>query len=311
MIETISISNNIGEIFMNYDELKTFVTLAEVKNFTKTAEVLVMSQPSVSLHIKNLEKEFQTKLFKRSPKFLQITPTGEILYERAKQMIAMYEQTRQDILEHHHSIKGELIIGASFTIGEYILPSLLIDLQTTYPELELHVVIGNTEEIVQLVRLYQVDIGLIEGQTNEKDLMVEPFMKDELFMVASVHHELAKMNTVTIQDLQNQTWITRENGSGTREYLNHVIRSNGLKAKSFITISSSQGIKETLINGMGLSLLSYSVIEREIKQGILSILELTNLSFPRTLSLVYSPIMMEKKNVKTFISSVREKWPYH
>jgi LysR family transcriptional regulator, transcriptional activator of the cysJI operon len=294
---------------MNYDELKTFVTLAGVKNFTKTAELLTMSQPSVSLHIKNLEQEFQTVLFKRSPKFLQITPTGEILYERAKQMIAMYEQTRQDILEHHHSIKGKLTIGASFTIGEYVLPALLIDLQTAYPELELHVVIGNTEEIVGLVRLYQVDIGLIEGQTNEKDLLVEPFMKDELFLVASADHELANKDEVTIQNLQDQTWITRENGSGTREYLNHVIRSNGLKVKSFITISSAQGIKETLINGMGLSLLSYSVIEREIQQGILSIIDLAN-SFTRTFSMVYSPIMIEKKNVNTFIGSVREKWPY-
>ena len=113
---------------MHYDTLKTFITLVEVKNFTKTAEILRMSQPSVSLHIKNLETEFNTTLFRRSPKSLKITPTGEILYERAKQMITIYEQTRQDILEHHNSIKGELKIGASFTIGEYILPSLLLEL---------------------------------------------------------------------------------------------------------------------------------------------------------------------------------------
>lgn len=107
---------------MHYDALKTFVTLAEVKNFTKTAELLLMSQPSVSLHIKNLEKEFQTKLFQRSPKYLKITPSGEILYDRAKQMITIYEQTRQEILDQQHIIKGDLKIAASFTIGEYILP---------------------------------------------------------------------------------------------------------------------------------------------------------------------------------------------
>lgn len=294
---------------MYYDELKTFVTLAEVKNFTKTAEILLMSQPSVSLHIKNLEKEFQTKLFVRSPKFLQITPTGEILYERAKQMITIYEQTKQDILEHHHSIKGELKIGASFSIGEYILPSLLFEIQNDYPELEIHVVIGNTEEIVQSVRLYQVDIGLIEGQTNEKELSVHSFMEDELYIVSSNNHELAKKDEVTMADLQNQAWVTREVGSGTREYLNHFFRSNGLKVKSLLTISSSQGIKETLINGMGLSLLSRSVIERDVQQGILSIIKLKNQSFNRTLSYVFSPIMQSKKNVKTFISALNKKWP--
>ncbi|MGM9957573.1 MAG: LysR family transcriptional regulator, partial [Peribacillus sp.] len=237
---------------MYYDALKTFVTLVEVKNFTKTADRLLMSQPNVSLHIKKLEQEFQTKLLLRSPKYIKITPTGEILYERAKQMITIYEQTRRDIEERHNTIKGELKIGASFTIGEYILPSLLIDLQNDYPELELQVMIGNTEEIVQSVQLYKVDIGLIEGQTNEKELSVHSFMQDELFIVSSNKHELANKKDLTISDLQNQAWVTREVGSGTREYLNHLIRSNGLKVKSLLTISSNQGIKETLIkNGMG------------------------------------------------------------
>ncbi|RID81843.1 LysR family transcriptional regulator [Peribacillus asahii] len=295
---------------MYYDALKTFVTLVEVKNFTKTAETLRMSQPSVSLHIKNLEKEFQTKLFLRSPKLLKITPTGEILYDRAKQIITIYEQTKQDILEQHNSIKGELKIGASFTIGEYILPSLLFDLQKSYPELELHVVIGNTREIIQFVRLYQVDIGLIEGQTNEKELSVHAFMQDELFIVSSNNHKLACKDEVTVADLQNQAWITREVGSGTREYLNHVIRSNGLKVKSLLTISSNQGIKETLMNGMGLSLLSHSVIEKDVQHRNLSIIQLKNQSFTRTLSYVYSPIMQDKKNVRLFINALNNKWPY-
>ncbi|MGE7607048.1 LysR family transcriptional regulator [Peribacillus frigoritolerans] len=295
---------------MYYDALKTFVTLVEVKNFTKTAETLLMSQPSVSLHIKKLEEEFQTKLFLRSPKFLKVTLTGEILYDRAKQMITIYEQTRQDIQEHDRSIKGELKIGASFTIGEYILPSLLIDLQEEYPELELQVIIGNTEEIVQAVRLYKVDIGLIEGQTNEKELSVHPFMQDELFIVSSNNHELANKDDVEITDLHDQAWVTREVGSGTREYLNHVIRSNGLKIKSILTISSNQGIKETLIkNGSGLALLSRSVIERDVQNKILSIIQVKDESFNRTLSYVYSPIMKDKKNVKTFITELNKKWP--
>ncbi|KWW21118.1 MULTISPECIES: LysR family transcriptional regulator [Peribacillus] len=295
---------------MYYDALKTFVTLVEVKNFTKTAEILLMSQPSVSLHVKKLEEEFQTKLFLRSPKFLKVTLTGEILYERAKQMITIYEQTIQDIQEHDRSIKGELKIGASFTIGEYILPSLLIDLQKDYPELELQVVIGNTEEIVKAVRLYKVDIGLIEGQTNEKELSVHPFMQDELFVVSSNDHELACKTEVEIADLHDQAWVTREVGSGTREYLNHVIRSNGLKIKSMLTISSNQGIKETLIkHGGGLALLSRSVIERDVQTKILSTIPLKNESFNRTLSYVYSPIMEDKKNVKTFIRELNRKWP--
>ncbi|MBU8769809.1 LysR family transcriptional regulator [Cytobacillus oceanisediminis] len=295
---------------MYYDALKTFVTLAEVKNFTKTAELLLMSQPSVSLHIKNLEKEFQTKLFQRSPKYLKITPSGEILYDRAKQMITIYEQTRQEILEQQNTIKGDLKIAASFTIGEYILPPLLLDLQNQYPELNLQVTIANTEEVVQSTRSHHVDIGLIEGQTNERELIVTPFLEDELFIVTSNQHPLVQKEETTIADLQNQQWIMRENGSGTREYFNHVVRSNGLKVKSLLTISSNQGIKETLINGLGISILSGSVVERDVKQNNLSIIKVKNQEFKRTLSYVLSPIMQEKKNVSIFIETLGEKWKH-
>lgn len=293
---------------MYYEELKTFVTLSEVKNFTKTAEILLMSQPTVSLHIKNLEKEFQTQLFQRSPKFLKITPTGEILLDRAKQMIRIYEQTKKDIMEHHHAIRGELKIGASFTIGEYILPSLLADLKAEYPELILQIVIGNTEEIIKYVKFLQVDIGLIEGKTDDKDISVSPFMKDELVIVASSNHELVQKNMISIADLQNQDWISREAGSGTGEYLHHFMSSNGLKVKSLLTISSNQGIKETVINGLGLSLISKSVIERDMKLGEIVILNLENQTFNRTFSYIFSPIMEEKGNVEVFINALNAKW---
>ncbi|MFF2754560.1 LysR family transcriptional regulator [Psychrobacillus sp. NPDC058041] len=286
---------------MYYDALKTFVTLVEVKNFTKAATILHISQPSVSVHVKNLEAEFQTELFIRSPKLLKITPSGEILYERAKQILSMYEQTQKDILEHQHEIRGKLIIGASFTIGEYILPSLIIELHEKHPNLELEIFIGNTDDIVQSVRLFKVDIGLIEGQTNDKELQVKAFMEDELFIVSSSHHPLASKKSLTIDDLQNQTWFMREEGSGTREYLNHVIRSNGLKAESIATINSNQGIKELVtLSEKGLSLLSIHTIYKEVKQQHLAILPLNDLHFKRMFSYVCAPIMETKRHVLAF-----------
>ncbi len=241
---------------------------------------------------------------------MKITPRGEILYDRAKQMITIYEQTRQEILEQQNTIKGDLKIAASFTIGEYILPPLLLDLQNQYPELNLQVTIANTEEVVQSTRSHHVDIGLIEGQTNERELIVTPFLEDELFIVASNQHPLVQKEEATIADLQDQAWIMRENGSGTREYFNHVVRSNALKVKSLLTISSNQGIKETLINGLGISILSGSVVERDVKQNNLSIIKVKNQEFKRTLSYVLSPIMQEKKNVSIFIEALEEKWKH-
>lgn len=145
---------------------------------------------------------------------LQITPTDELLYERIKQLFSIYEQTVEDILEIQQSVQGKLSIGASFTVGEYIVPSLMKSMQSAYPEVEFDITIGNTDEIIQLVQQLDVDLGLIEGQTSSKDLHVEPFMEDELFIVAAPNHPLSKKETVMIDDLQDQVWISREEGSG-------------------------------------------------------------------------------------------------
>lgn len=295
---------------MYYDALKTFVALADIKNFTKTAEYLHISQPSVSLHIKNLETEFNTQLFLRSPKSLKITPSGEILYERAKQMLAIYDQTKSDILTLQNEISGKLLIGASFTIGEYLLPSLLVTLQQQHPELDLEVIIGNTDEIVEAVHSLKVDIGLIEGQTTNKELIVEPFMEDELLLVASPSHVLVKKESITIQDLHNHIWLTREAGSGTRNYLLRVLESNSINIKSLISISSNQGLKEFMLQGTdGLTLLSKNVIEHELKRKTLAVIPLEDHIFKRNFSYVYSPIMGNKKITSMFIKEIKNKWP--
>lgn len=288
---------------MNEDALRTFITIAEVKNFTKASEILHISQPSVSLQVKNLEKEFGTELFIRSPKHVQITPTGEILYKRAKQLRSLYEQTKEEIVAYHHKIQGVLVIGASFTIGEFILPSLLKKVQDFYPELELQIIIGNTEEIIEKVRMFQVDIGLIEGQTNDTELQIQPFMEDELVLISSPTH-MSLEECVDIHELHDQQWIIREDGSGTNEYVKHFIRTNGLKVKRLMTISSNQGIKESVINGMGISLLSSYVVERERKHGELAVTRVKNKPFTRTLSYIYTPIGKTKKSVTAFMEII-------
>ena len=292
---------------MNYEELKTFIKLCEVKNFTKTAELLNMSQPTVSLHIKNLEAEFQTQLFLRIRKQLSLTPTGEILLERAKQMTKLYDQAKQHILEHHNMIQGELKIGATFTIGEYILPSILSELRQQYPDLTLLITIGNTEEIVRAVKLLQVDIGLIEGSTNDKEIIVEPFMQDELVFIAYKEHPLVTKTQVYLHDLQNEAWVMRETGSGTGDYLRHILQANGIKISSSITISSSQGVKEAVIHQLGLSLLSVHVIKRELALGILHRLQLQYPPLTRTFSYLYAPTAQMTGNMSIFIETLHKK----
>lgn len=291
---------------MYYDALRTFIAVVEEGNFTKAAEKRLISQPSVSLHIQNLEKEFETTLFIRSPKQLQLTATGDLLYERAKQIIQIYETTKEQINEHHTSIGWELKIGASFTIGEYILPDILEELYQMNPEIRLEIIIGNTEEIVEHVKLFHVDIGLIEGQCNEKSLEVTPFMQDELTIVAMKNHPLASKE-VSIEELHNQIWITREKGSGTRAILDHLMRAQGLKAKNIISISSTQGVKEAVIRGMGLTLLSRAAIIRDVENGMLDVIRLKGETFLRRFSYVTSPLVRKQAAIGLLLKLIKKR----
>lgn len=150
---------------MILEELKTFIAVVEYKNFTKAAEAINLSQPSVSLHIKHLEDYFNATLIKRSikQKNITITKSGKLLYERGKQILELLEDTRYKLLDYSKVVKGELHIGASFTIGEYFLPAFLGYVAKEYPELKLLVTIENTANICRKVENLEVDLGLIEG----------------------------------------------------------------------------------------------------------------------------------------------------
>lgn len=288
---------------MYYDALRTFVAVVEEGNFTKAAEKRLISQPSVSVHIQNLEREFDTSLFVRSPKKLKLTSTGELLYERAKQILQIYETAKEEIADHHHSANLELKIGASFTIGEYVLPPLLEKLCKQFPNIKLEVIIGNTDEIIEHVKLFHVDIGLIEGQCNESDLAVCPFMNDELKVVAPFNHPLT-LQASSFDQLQDQVWITREKGSGTRAFLEHVLRSHGLKAKNILSISSTQGVKEAVILEMGLSLISEYAITRELENHHLAVIPVKEERFIRKFSYIHSPFARNKKAIEEFLQLI-------
>ncbi|TCS93877.1 LysR family transcriptional regulator [Hazenella coriacea] len=290
---------------MNYDALRTFVTIVEEKNFTRAAEKLLISQPSVSLQVKQLENELQTRLLERSPKHLQVTPTGEILYQRAKQILKLYEQAKKEIEEYQQTLSGLIRIGASYTIGEYILPTRLPSFYQKHPEIEAEITIGNTEQIVQGVRTFHLDLGFIEGHTNYQDLQIQPFMNDEMVLIVSANHPIAQLEQpLKIDDLQNQTWISRESGSGTRDYMVHMIRTWGLKVKNKWVISSNHGVKEMVLQGLGISMLSHWVVRKEVEQGDLVVLKISGLdTFKRRLSYLL-PLHSESKLRDVFMKQI-------
>ncbi|RSK26737.1 LysR family transcriptional regulator [Bacillus sp. HMF5848] len=289
---------------MQYEALRTFVTVIEEKNFTKAAEKLYISQPSVSLHIKQLEKEFKTVLLHRSPKHIEVTPSGVLLYERAKQLLELYEKTKLELLDIDKKIQGTLKIAASYTVGEYVLPRLLADFQRQYNDVTFDVTIANTKQVVEQTKLYKADLALIEGKTDDKDLVMIPFMRDDMAVVVSLEHPLANLERICVEDLHDQNWVMREAGSGTREFLEHILVSYGLKANKMYTISSNQGVKEAVKNNLGITILSSFVVQAD--DNVKKIL-VEDISLLRKFSILYPAHTRHNKITQLFLDLLLER----
>jgi len=268
------------------DPLRVFVTVAEQRNFSRAAELLHLSQPGVSLHIRKLEEEFGTVLMQRSPKQVKLTDAGELLYKRAKEMLMLHEAARQDILRLHDMVSGSLQIGASFTIGEYILPHVLARFAAHYPQVDAELTIGNTERIVQAVRSKQLQIGLVEGEVQDEQLRIIPYMKDEMILVVAPDHPLAALRSVHFEELGNQIWSLREPGSGTRAFSDRFFKDTGCTPLKTYVFNSSQGVKEAVIAGLGISILSRWVVRRELAHGELHEIIIQGIQQERNFSLL-------------------------
>ncbi|MFJ7470129.1 selenium metabolism-associated LysR family transcriptional regulator [Peribacillus frigoritolerans] len=288
------------------DPLKVFVTVIEQKNFSRAGDILNLSQPGVSLHIRNLENELGTKLIYRSPKQVQITEPGKILYRHAKQMLDHYETAKREINEFNNVVSGTMKIGASFTIGEYYLPKVLAEFAAQYPMVDIQIIISNSNDVIQGIRSNKLDIGLIEGETDYKDIDVRPFMNDEMIVVVPPDHPLSQMDLIEGKMLQNQTWVLREQGSGTRTYSDKLLSSLELNIKKTFIFTSIQGVKEAVMAGLGIALLSRLTVQKELKSNELKTFHLKNEPIIRPFSIVKKLDFEASKAMELFLRKVEE-----
>lgn len=267
-------------------QLQVFVTVAEKKNFTRAAEKLHMTQPAVSQYIRQLEEEIGTRLLERTNKYVRLNKAGEIVYHHAKEILGIYTKMQHLVDDLIHQTKGSLSIGASFTFGEYVLPQLIAQLRHTYPDIQASVLIGNTAKIADLVMAHQLDIGIVEGAFEGKQLKERKFAKDAMYIIASANHVLAKQDKVTQADLEKEMWIIREQGSGTREATISMLQDIGISPKEQMTFSSTQSIKQAVEAGLGITLLSKWAVQKELKAGDLKIIFVQGLPFYRSFSII-------------------------
>ena len=286
--------------------LRVFVTVVERENFSRAAEELHMTQPAVSQYIRMLEREIGAKLLERSNKYVRLNKAGEIVYHHAKEIIGLHEtmQSLVDDLTNH--AKGSLSIGASYTFGEYILPHIIAKMNEKYPLIEPQIRIGNTKEIEECVRSHQLDVGIVEGEFNSDHLLIEPFAEDMMYIVVPSQHRFANSTKeISVSDLALETWIVRENGSGTRSATNELFRLLGLTPEKVMEFGSTQLIKESVEAGLGISLLSMWTIRKELSLATLQKVKVKGLPFTRKFSIV-TQTPFQTKSVQVFLELIRE-----
>lgn len=286
--------------------LQVFVKVVEKRNFSKAAQELHMTQPAVSQYIQGLERQMGVKLLERTNKYVRLNHAGEIVYTHAKEILFLQGKMKRLIDDLVSQASGDIKIGASYTIGEYVLPTVIANLRNLYPSIVPKITIGNSTEVADLVADHQLDVGLIESEYKRKGLRIIPFAADVMHIYLSPRHPLAKQEQVSLEQLRKVTWIVRESGSGTREAVELLFRSLGIEHVETMEFGSTQVIKESVEAGLGVTLLSQWTVRKELALQTLTRLPMSYTPITRSFSLVKPQSAFETKAVSLFTEMLFE-----
>ncbi len=257
--------------------LQVFHTVARVMSFTKAAETLHMTQPAVTFQVKQLEEFFDTRLFDRTHNKITLTDAGKVVYGFSERILDSYEKMNDEVRELTTEVKGSLIIGASTTIAEYLLPSLLGVFKKRFEDVNIRLQVGNTETIVSMVENNMVDLGVVEAPVYNKNLEVDICRLDEMQLICPVNHPLANRDKISIEQVRKYGYISREEGSGSRAVINTYIREQGLSYSDLnvvMELGSPEAVKMSVESEVGLAIVSRSTLAKELKLNTLKAIPL-------------------------------------
>jgi LysR family transcriptional regulator, transcriptional activator of the cysJI operon len=272
--------------------LKVFRSVAGFLSFRKAGEALYLTQPAVTLQIKMLEEELGTRLFERSASGVTLTEAGQTLLGFANRLSELAEQAEDRLAKQKGEAAGELFLGASTTIAQYILPSLLAGFARKYPGIHLRVASENTEHIAEGVASGRFGLGLIEGPPLRRDLKTEAWFDDELVVVVPAAHEWAGTNTIRAEQLTSVQLVMRERGSGSRHVVEQGLQKAGLRLSSLkvvMELDSTEAILSCIEAGLGIGFVSIWAVDRQGRQSTLSKIRIRGHRIERTLSFVMLP----------------------
>ena len=269
--------------------IRVFRAVAHHLNFSRAAEELLLTQPAVTQQIKALEEDLGSPLFDRGGGRISLTAAGKALLPFADQMKTLGEQAYAAVAAANGQQAGELAVGASQTIAQYLLPNLIANFLKAQPRVHVTVRSGNSDEMLESLLAREVHIALIEGPEQRKDLHIEPFMEDHLVLVVPASHEWAD-HEVPLEALSKEPLLTREFGSGSRRVVEQALAQAGLKVKDLrlgMEIDSTEGLLSSVEAGLGVTFVSRWAVRNQLALGTLKLARVQGLKLARRLSMAY------------------------
>jgi DNA-binding transcriptional LysR family regulator len=272
------------------DSMRVFITVADKKNFSKAAKALSLTQPAVSFQIQTLEQYYQTMLFDRVNRHVKLTAAGELLLDYAVHMNNLQAELERNMQQLTGHVKGELLVGASTTIGEYILPYVVGAFKQEYPDVNATIQIMNTNDIAENVNNKSFDLGIIEGPVELTENMESiAFLEDELVLAIPSNHPFATKESITLEELKTLPYITREPGSGSRLIFEQALIDADFDIEELhmvMELGSTTSIKSAIMGGLGISTISKWAIQDLVKTGKVAALTIEGLTLKRTFNII-------------------------
>lgn len=290
---------------VNLHQLRIFYTVARLGSFSRAAEELRISQPSVSIQVADLERSLRVDLFEQLGKRIYLTDAGRVLEDYARRILNLVEEANSALAEVAGEFRGRLTIGASTTPGTYVLPRVIGAFQEKYPNVTVTLDIANTRRIQERILRNELDLGIVGWEVSSHNLEVLPLLEDELVLVVPPGHQFAQAETVQAKVLRDQRVIMRERGSGTREAAEAALREAGVVLSPAMELGSNEAIKETVAAGLGVTILSTLAVAPEVAARRLVVVPMDDLSIRRSFRVVYHRDKRMGKALRTFIDMLQ------
>jgi DNA-binding transcriptional LysR family regulator len=291
---------------MNFNQLWIFYNVAKHKSFSSAAEALFLTQPAISTQVKLLENYYKIRLFDRYGKKIKLTCAGEVLFSYAEKILNLIKEADSVIEDIKGTNSGILKISASLTMGTYYLPNILSIFKRMYPNIEIQMMVGNSEGVIENVLSFNSDLGFIGHMVSHEKLIITPSIEEELVIIVSPSHEFASQKAIKLSKLNGQYFILREKGSGTREEVEGKLKMENVVVKVIMELGSNEAIKRAVEAGLGISIISANVVEREVDAGLLKMVRLSPKKIKRNFYIIYHRDKYLSSIIRSFLQMTSE-----